>query len=107
MDGLYIRLTSPEDSQDGFSEFINAQFSDAEVWMTGVTLQGNGDGQRDCSSCGLLVGSDASVYAEGVLPVCSRILLFACARKKKANVSAALIATYFIILPKLTSGGVY
>lgn len=41
----------------------------AEVWMTNVTLQGNGDDIRDCDNCGLRVADNASVYAEGVTAV--------------------------------------
>ena len=61
LDGLYVRLTSPRDGRD-FYVFLFAD-SPAEVWMTGVTLQGNGDGERDCSDCGVI--SRGHVYAEG------------------------------------------
>ena len=35
----------------------------SKLWMTDVTLQGDGDGVRDCDACGL--SSWARVYAEG------------------------------------------
>ena len=66
LDNLYVRLTSPRDVN--FLHFL-AAYEDAELWMTGVTLQGNGDGERDCDHCG--IQSAGSVYAEGaVIPTC-------------------------------------
>lgn len=64
LDGLYVRLTSPR-GEDGFAELIYIQPS-GELWMTDVTLQGNGNSDfgADCSNCGMDVRG--SVYAEGV-----------------------------------------
>jgi hypothetical protein len=36
----------------------------AKVWMTDVTLQGDGDGVRDCDACA--VSNWARLYAEGM-----------------------------------------
>lgn len=65
LDGLYVRLTTPRDTSGVFDGFILVSGSGAEVWMTGVTLQGNGDKVRDCDDCGLRGSIDAAVYAEG------------------------------------------
>lgn len=65
LDGLYFRLTSPRHRL--FSQLIVTHGAGTEVWMTNVTLQGNGDGQQDCYICGVGVASNAAVYAEGVL----------------------------------------
>ena len=64
LDGLYVRLTSPREAE--FSQFLST-VSNAQLWMTGVTLQGNGDGQRDCFNCGVEASSAAPVYAAGVI----------------------------------------
>ena len=57
MDGLYVRLR-----EGAFLGFLSTGLG-SELWMTGVTLQGNGDGECDCSSCG--VYAEGHVYAEG------------------------------------------
>ena len=54
LDGLYVRLTSPRDGK--FSRFLLST-DNAVLWMTGVTLQGNGSGKRDCIYCGVLESS--------------------------------------------------
>ena len=64
LDGLYMRLTSPRDSDGEFLEFIDSSTATEGLYMTGVTLQGNGDGVQDCFSCAIFVDSSA-VYAEG------------------------------------------
>ena len=64
LDGLYVRLTTPRD--DVFFRFIEVGETIGELWMTNVTLQGNGDGALDCYTCGLDLWSSA-VYAEGAI----------------------------------------
>jgi hypothetical protein len=64
LDSLYVRLTTPRDAGGVFYGFIQVGF-EAAVWMTGVTLQGNGDGVEDCWACGLIFWAKARVYAEG------------------------------------------
>ena len=61
LDGLYIRLTTPRAGE--MQPFIEAN-DDAAVWMTGLTLQGNGDGVSDGYLSGGLF-SRGSMYAEG------------------------------------------
>lgn len=39
-----------------------------KMWLTDVTLQGDGDGVRDCDACGL--SNWARVYAEGTSSTC-------------------------------------
>lgn len=40
--------------------------SSSEVWMTYMTLQGDGKGRMECGTCGVRAGG-TSLYAEGVL----------------------------------------
>ena len=65
LDGLYMRLTMPRDTDGEFLEFIDSGSGTQGLYMTGLTLQGNGDGVQDCFSCALFVDS-SSVLAEGV-----------------------------------------
>jgi hypothetical protein len=55
LDSLYVRRTT-QVTGSVFS-LLQVLGSDAEMWMTGVTLQGNGDGMN--------VEDQARVYAEG------------------------------------------
>ena len=48
-----------------YGQLFGIQGPSTEVWMTEVTLQGNGDGERDCDDCSLRVFTEAAVYAEG------------------------------------------
>lgn len=64
LDGLYVRLTEPRG--DPFFRFVEIGEETGQLWMTGVTLQGNGDGVLDCYTCALDLWA-ASVYAEGAL----------------------------------------
>lgn len=52
------------DTALAFDEVINASLS-ARVWMTNVTMQGDGTGNLTCSQCGMEVAQSAAVYAEG------------------------------------------
>ena len=60
LDGLHVRLTSPRGAD--FTSLVWTG-SNAELWMTGVTLQGNGDGVRDCWHCGF--SGSGMLHAEG------------------------------------------
>ena len=62
LDGLYVRLTEARD--ETFFRFIEVGDTTGQLWMTGMTLQGNGDGVLDCYTCGLDLWSSA-VYAKG------------------------------------------
>jgi hypothetical protein len=61
LDGLYVRYSRTA-RVDSFYEFL---FTYGKMWMTAVTLQGNGDGVDDCTTCG--VWSGGQVNAEGAM----------------------------------------
>jgi hypothetical protein len=63
VDGLYVRLGTPR--QEEFQEFVAAKGKDTMLWLTQVTLQGNGGARKVCAECGLDVGLNAAAYAEG------------------------------------------
>jgi hypothetical protein len=68
VDGLYVRYRRTGrflPNQDGylFDEFI---YSYDRMWMTAVTLQGDGNGIVDCDRCGQ---RHEFLYAEGALLV--------------------------------------
>ena len=65
LDGLYVRLTDPRNGP--FFRFIEVGYTTGQLWMTGLTLQGNGDDVLDCYTCGLDLWSSA-VYAQGAPP---------------------------------------
>jgi hypothetical protein len=64
LDRLYMRITDPRDGLP-FDSFIRVDYSGAELWVTGVTMQGNGDGIRDCWGCAMGAFREGRVYAEG------------------------------------------
>ena len=73
LDSLYIRLSAPRSPQ-GFSELVYTrgespidQPPDAVLFMTNVTMQGNGDDVADCTHCALALDFNAAVYAGGAL----------------------------------------
>lgn len=71
LEGLYIRMvTSRGGAAYPIGELIpigdKPGLITPQVWMTNVTLQGNGGAQQECEWCGLRA-TEASVYAEGVL----------------------------------------
>jgi hypothetical protein len=79
LDGLYVRYRRmgrypPDDFGYHTEEFITIW---ASLWMTAVTLQGDGDGIFECQSCGLF--TFGNVYAEGVLRVCHNARCSSCA----------------------------
>jgi hypothetical protein len=39
------------------------------MWMTNITIQGDGEGTADCDSCAIHVSGGASLYAKGGLSV--------------------------------------
>lgn len=65
LDRLYIRLSNPRDAGE-FDSFLKIR-EDANLWMTTVTLQGNGDGVLDCFECGLSVVYGAQVFGHGMV----------------------------------------
>jgi hypothetical protein len=71
LDSLYVRLTAPRTPGGKFPQLIHIAGQEAEVWMTGVTLQGNSDGVQDCNDCGLNVDDHAQVYAKGEASACN------------------------------------
>jgi hypothetical protein len=88
LDGLYVRYrstgrlmvghrgTSGFWRTAGYYSFIKIH-NLGSLWMTAVTLQGDGDGIFDCESCGLL--TLGKVYAEGALLVCHNAWCSSCA----------------------------
>ena len=62
LDNLYVRLASPRYNE--FGGFVTGGNA-SELWMTGVTLQGNGDGVQDCDDCALF--STGLLYAYGAV----------------------------------------
>lgn len=98
LDGLYFRLTTPREiagEKDGFNfnnYLINLQGDTTELWMTNVTLQGNGDGVQDCDDCALSLHKGVAVYAEGAATAASDghfywvsgaiLLVFLCRRRE-------------------------
>jgi hypothetical protein len=76
LDGIYVRyrrtgrVTSSEGHCNGFI------FNQGSLWMTAVTLQGDGDSSSDCTVCGLVNSGD--VYVEGALLVCLNVWCSSC-----------------------------
>lgn len=73
LDELYVRLTTPRNEEIGSNMIRVAGISTGavgEVWMTGVTLQGNGDGERDS---GMHMGTKGAMYAEGAALVIPKV----------------------------------
>lgn len=72
LDSLYVRLVLPRNQT--FFEFVFVQGGgdirvgpSAALYMTNVTMQGNGDDAVDCVDCGVGVSFNSGVYAEGML----------------------------------------
>ena len=68
LDNLYVRLTVPV--HDSFDELI-AGGSSSNMWMTNVTLQGNGEGNFDCYSCGLSTSGSLYAYGSAASSLCA------------------------------------
>jgi hypothetical protein len=66
LDSLYFRLTNPQ--KGSFDQFVIVKGPIAEVWMTSVTLQGNGDFVQDCVDCGFTVLNGGKLFAGGTFP---------------------------------------
>lgn len=65
MDNMYFRLHKQDDRSTYGSLYPVVDSLDSEVWLTNITMQGDGDGIPDCSICGL--GSRRGfMHAEGV-----------------------------------------
>lgn len=76
IDRLYIRLTTAR--HDLFTQLVEARAG--RLWMTEMTLQGNGDGVRDCWACGIYSWEGATVYVAGAfLRQCILRLLYVAA----------------------------
>jgi hypothetical protein len=76
LDALYVRLTKPR-GDDVFEEFVMASDPETKLFMTRVTLQGNGNGRvRTCAECGVETSRTAAVYAEGVMHVSDALSSF-------------------------------
>lgn len=67
LDNLYVRLKDVRDEEGMFGQIIGIGRSKVEVWMTNLTLQGNGDGIQDCSYCGIYIWWTAGGYCEGAV----------------------------------------
>lgn len=72
LNSLYIRLIAPRNQS--FLELVyvkgNGAISkgvSATLFMTNVTMQGNGDDVVDCLDCGLTANLNSGVYAEGAV----------------------------------------
>ena len=73
--GLYVRLTILETGEFNSlilgepdpTAFTQNSVTGPRLWMTEVTLQGNGDGVRDCHACGLFFWG--LVFAQGAVIV--------------------------------------
>lgn len=67
LEGFYFRLAEPR--LGTFDQFVLVTGSIAELWMTHVTMQGNGNDVQDCIDCGVAVRGEGSVYGGGALTV--------------------------------------
>lgn len=67
--GLYVR-PPPLLRSNTFDQLVAVYGSNARLWLTDVTLQGNGDGVRDCDDCALEVSGSALAYASGGISTC-------------------------------------
>lgn len=63
MDNIYVRARVEPDS-DPFQEMLEMR-DEARVWMTNVTLQGDGTKKEICKECGLEALYDVKLYAKG------------------------------------------
>ena len=89
LDGLYVRLKDVRDPEGIFGQIIGVGRSNLQVWMTNITLQGNGDGVQDCSYCGLYIWWSASGYCEGAVPALPlKGLSLQCSRDPELMLSA-------------------
>ena len=82
LDNLYVRLKSS--STTTYAQLV-AVVSTGQLWMTGVTLQGNGDGRDDCSTCGLWSTGLVHAYGAATATPCT-----ACMRQVLLNSSACV-----------------
>lgn len=66
LDRIYFRLGNGPSGT--FDQFVLVTGTIAELWMTHVTMQGNGDNIQDCIDCGFAVRSGGSMFASGAHP---------------------------------------
>lgn len=76
IENVYVRMVTP--SSGALDPLLTAERS--SVWMTNVTLQGDGDKSTDCTLCGFSAFGSSKLYAEGVLILipCCHIFLPVC-----------------------------
>jgi hypothetical protein len=80
LDGLYVRYRrTGRFRPDANGNHLAQPFIEnwGSLWMTAITLQGDGDGISDCYCCGLRI--NGKLYAEGVLLVCHNARCSSCA----------------------------
>lgn len=77
LDNLYFRLSigrrflnmdtlEPDNNGNIVPEFwVFLWARGGDTYATELTLQGNGDGQKDCLSCGLAGTRDGKIFAQG------------------------------------------
>ena len=66
-DNIYVRARVEPDS-DPFQEFLEIR-DEGRVWMTNVTMQGDGTKKQICKECGVEAIYDAKLYAQGSVPL--------------------------------------
>lgn len=64
LDNLYLRLhkSAPDTTASSMNSLVDAE--KAGLWMTNVTMQGDGDGTTDCRDCGIRMLTSLA-YIEG------------------------------------------
>ena len=71
LDGLYFRMVEEHREEEAHEEYLRSiarviHSARSDVWMTGVTLQANGDIMRDITGQTIAVGG---LYAEGAVTI--------------------------------------
>lgn len=105
LDGLYVRLTTPRDTETGlFGSFISLGTNESQVWMTDVTLQGNGNGMRVCDECALSVWLEGSAYAQGAATahqhfIALAVIFYAEVVERSCLINACTLLHVLVCLP--------
>lgn len=63
LNNIYFRLTNPRSGT--FDQIVLVTGPLAKVWMTDVTMQGNGDLVQDCIDCGVTVRAQGNMFVGG------------------------------------------
>lgn len=68
LDNLYLRLhkAGPDDNSNSMKALVDGH--NGGLWITNVTMQGDGDNRTDCRDCGAAFLSSVA-YIEGSIPV--------------------------------------